>query len=203
MSQNQDHPQGSGQYPDFEGSNGQGYGQPQRSQDAYQQPQPNQQYIPYQGQPAQYDQPSAYQQYGQLYGAAPAAPATKSSTLGLVGFGIVIVCAIVLSVVSYQIGGGYARLLVDLNIDPATSDPEVLANDPRFQEFAMSLATPFMLGLAASIAGLVGWIISIVATAQNRGRGFGIAGIVIGVLAPIIAFFVMSAGLAPFIAQFG
>lgn len=45
-----------------------------------------------------------------------------------------------------------------------------------------------------SILGFAAWIIDIIATATQRGRTWGLAGIVVGVLAPIIATIVLYAG---------
>ena len=76
-------------------------------------------------------------------------------------------------------------------------------NSPVTAEYVRS-ATGIVLGVTmACLTGLAGWIISIVATVQRRGRGFGIAGIVLGVLALGFATAAFVVGIMPIIEYVG
>jgi hypothetical protein len=115
----------------------------------------------------------------------PAPPPKKSPVLGFVGVGVVIVCAIVFFIAAMAL---YKVLFDAMGTD---TNYDFAAMPPSVQQAAMGPA----LGLtAASLAGLVGFIISIIATAQNKGRIFGIVGIILGVLAPFSLF--IAAGIS-------
>jgi len=103
-------------------------------------------------------------------------PEKKSPALGIFGLLLVVICAVVWTVVGYLLfkdlfamyGSNYAPTNVDVN--SLTAGQRTMATG---------------LGVAM-IGGVAGWVISIVATATNKGRGLGIAGIVLGVIAPFL-----------------
>lgn len=180
-------PSGYGQQP-------QGY--PQQPQGYSQQPQG------YGQQPqAPYGQQPSYGNYGTSGMYQGGAPEERPATMGLIAMAVVVISAIVLWVVSWMIGQDIGDLFVTTGLDPETMDPDVLARDPEFQAW-MTRAQALWTAVTLSVlAGIVGWILSIVAAASRRGRGFGVVGIIVGVLAPLIAFGLFFAGMWPSIAQ--
>jgi len=105
----------------------------------------------------------------------------------MIGLGLVVVAMIVGVIVSYTAGGGYGRIFLEAggyNLQPEDLGPEQLSQ----------VMGPMMGVLGASLVGLVGWVVSIVATVRSAGRRWGIAGIVVGVLAPIAMYLVAVAG---------
>ena len=155
-------------------------------------PQPG--YDPYAQQaPAGYGQqpgyPAAYPQGG--YGT----PAPRSQTLGLVGLGLVVVCAILMTVAMVVIGrslGEYVMVNGMTEADISTTNPEFLAWANTLQGWAYAVQGAFLGGLA-------GWIVSIVAVVKRAGRGYGWAGILLGIAAPIIAGVAMVLVLVPYL----
>lgn len=179
-----------------------GYGQPPQGQ--YGQPPTQGQY----GQPpqGQYGQPRPYVHspsqmpyapgYAQPYTQVPP-PGPRSSVLGVIGFGVVLAATVALSVLAWVLGQALGEYILELVASGAAMNEEELLNDPRTQLWVQS-ATGTVLGMAAaSVAGLAGWIVSIVAAVQKRGTVFAILGIILGVLALGIAYAVFVAGLAP------
>ena len=124
-------------------------------------------------------------------GYAPQPPAKKPAVLGIVGLLIVAVCAVAYFLTSM---GLYKGMFDVLGTGWATSG----AYSPDISNLSDSqlaaLMGPILGIIIASVIGLVGLIISIVATAQNRGRPFGIIGIILGILAP--ASIILAAALA-------
>ena len=177
------------------------YGQQQYGQAPYGQQQYGQ--APYGQQ--QYGQPPyGQQQYYAPYpqgGQQPSWPQEqqpRSNTLGMVGLGIVAVCAIVLTVVAYLMGQQMGQFMVDYGVDPATmQNPD--PTDPMVIAFAQQLQGLYGAGIAATLIGIAGWIASIVAVVQRKGRTYGTWGIIVGVAAPVIAFFALVAGMMPFL----
>ncbi|PKQ30663.1 MAG: hypothetical protein CVT62_11965 [Actinobacteria bacterium HGW-Actinobacteria-2] len=105
---------------------------------------------------------------------AQAAPVQRSGALGLIAL-LVMVLATAASVLGV--------VMMTSVIDQAAATGQTAYYDQEMLQ--QQLATP---GLIVNIAGLIGfacWIVSIVATATNRGRAAGIIGIILGVLAPI------------------
>lgn len=161
---------------------------------------PPQQQYPYQQQgydPQQYGQypPQQYEQYSP-YGYQQQWPQEepRSKTLGLVGFGIVALCTVVLAVVSYLLGGQFGQFVLDYGVEALENiDP----SDQVFIGFSQQIQGLSTTGMLATFGGIAGWIVSIIATGQRRGRNFGIWGIVLGVLAPIIGIIALMVGLWP------
>ncbi|WP_282006418.1 hypothetical protein [Propioniciclava sinopodophylli] len=165
----------------------QAYGQQPSGQQAYGQ----QQYSAYpQGQQA-----APYGQYPQGYQQQwPAEPQPQSKTLGLIGLGIVAVCTIILAVVGYNVGAQVGQFMLDYGID-AMQNPD--PNDPMVIALGQQVAGSTTAGIFATLAGIAGWIVSIIAVSRRRGRTFGIGGIILGILAPIVGFIAFAVGLMP------
>ena len=125
------------------------------------------------------------------------AQAPRSNTLGLVGFGLVALCTVVLAIVGYLLGQSTGQFMADYGMDPNampdTTDPMVIA-------FGQSISGLSWALTGSVLFGIVGWIISIVATSRRQGRSFGIWGIVLGIAAPVIGFIAMVMGMWPFVA---
>lgn len=181
---------------------GQPYGyQPQQYGQAQSQPQPYgqppQQAHPY-GYPAQQAPAQAYGQPAQgyapmgAYGAAPA-PVKKSPILGIISLVVVLVCAGLLGAFMWRIGGVVGQLASSGAVDPD--------NQAALQAAVMSELGGIWMLLAnvAIYGGFAGWIMGIVATATKRGRGAGIAAIVLGVLAPIVSVLMVIPAMMPYL----
>ena len=120
----------------------------------------------------------------------PTAPQKKPAILGIVGAGVVLICGIIFFICALAFYRGIFNALgpdwVNTGVVPDTST--------LTQDQLSGLMGP-MAGLGiSSLFGIAGFIISIVATAQNKGRVFGIVGIILGVLAPLTFF--MAAGIS-------
>ena len=133
--------------------------------------------------------------YGNPY-ALPVAPEKRSDMLGIIGLGVVFVGTVVLVIMSWIGGQAFGQFILDADASGLSTE-EDLINDPLAMEYVRS-ATGLVLGaVAVCLVGLAGWITSIVATVQRRGRGFGIIGIILGVLSLGIAFATFFAGVVP------
>ena len=199
----QQYPQpGYGQQPPY-GQPTQSYGQqPYRQQpqpSAYApQPQPrpqSQQDNPYQithyaaqyGTAANQQQPVAYQQAAY---AAPAATTRKSPVLGMIAFGVVLVCLVLVSLASQPIGEVFSSLVLatgSSDIDQTTLT-QLLMEQAPLQVMMMNIGTTL---------GFAGWITGIVAAVTGRGRMWGVLAIVVGTLAPFIMGAVMISAMLP------
>lgn len=182
------------------------YGQSSQAPQGQYAQQPYPQGYPQQGQypPNQY--PQAYGQPGydpQAYGQYPgypqpqwdATPASENTKPGMIALIIVAIAAVVLSIVSYLIGGQSGAFIADYGIEAATMFD---TNDPAVIAFSQGAAGLSAAAFAAMGVGVVGWVVAIVATVRRTGRRFGIWGIVLGILAPVIAFMAMIAGMMPY-----
>lgn len=117
-------------------------------------------------------------------GSYSAVPQKKSPVLAIIGLCLVGVCAIIFCISSYSLFNVYFNLFgTDWVGTGRTPDTSHLTDAQASQLFAP------MTGLILSAApGIVGFILSIVATAQNKGRIFGIIGIILGIIAPFTLF---------------
>ena len=184
-------------YPPQQGPN-QPYGQPQQAPNPYGQanqpygrpPQgPNQPY----GQPPQAPNPYGQPQQGFVptspTGAYGTPPAKRSPILGIIALAVVVICAVVLSMYLWQVGGIAGQVAVNGTIDTS--------NQAELQALVLSqLGGWSLIGSLSAFLGFVGWIIGIVAVATKRGRAFGVVTIILGVLAPFIALGALVAGMA-------
>ncbi len=178
---------------------------------------PDQQYAP--GQYGQQPQPTPYgnpqgpypsadqQQWAQgqpAYGAPyayAAPPEARSNVLGIVGLGIVLVSIVALVMGAFSFGQGFGQYILDVAASGAIVDEQALMDDPMTQLYVESAAGTIIVIVLACLAGFAGWIVSIVATVQRRGRPFGIGGIVLGVLSLGFGYAALMAALAPVLAQ--
>jgi hypothetical protein len=141
---------------------------------------------PYQITPAQYyrDQgyaePEPVQPYPTQYrSAAPAYRAQRSSVLGGVSFGLVAAMLAICVAAAQSLGQGYKAILLaagTLDIEAADVSEEMVA----------PLVFPGTAIGMASLVGIIGLIIGIVAAVSRRGRGWGVAAIITGLVAPVI-----------------
>ncbi len=189
-----------GQSPDGEPSqSGPSYGQGQGQYSPYGQGQYGQQ-QPHVPVPGPYSQPG--QTWGRdqsLYGnpyAVATPPARRSDMLGVIGLAVVFVSTVVLVIVSWMGGQSFGQFILDAQSSGLYTE-EDLATDPLTMEYVRSATGLIIVAALASVAGLAGWVTSIVATVQRRGRGFGVVGIILGVLSLGIAFATFFAGVVP------
>lgn len=117
-------------------------------------------------------------------------PQPKSSVLGIVGLALVVIGGVIFFVNGVDFYKGVLQITGPL-INGPVSVPSLTP-----EQQALLMGPIAGIGLS-SLGGFAGLIVSIVATARNSGRAFGIVGIVLGVLAPftiIIAAMVAIAG---------
>lgn len=188
--------QGQNPYQPPQGQPQQPYGQPQ-------QPAPGWGQAPYPGAPGQVPYPgTAGQPSGQPgapYGTPPyyqvpvAAAPKRGKGLGITGFAMVLIGAAVGVWGSWMFGSALGEMFVRLGI-PLTElenlDPTILPDS----ELA-AIGVVMMPALVASLVGLVGWILCIVATVKNSARPLAVVGIVLGVFAPVAEYFALVAGM--------
>lgn len=197
----QGYPQDYGQQQGYQQDYGQqqGYGQGQYSQDGYTPQQYGQQPPAYgqdgyaQAYPGGYAANQYPAPYGQTYPATR--PAEGKSTLGKIGLGVVALCGLVMIVAGWVLGGAFADLVVQnpallQGVDFQPSEAELMA-------LAERVGPMMTLGMMAALAGFVGWVISILAFVQRRGRRFGLWGIILGLLAPVLSVVAMMLAIVP------
>ena len=156
-------------YPTQQGPN-QPYGQPQQAPNPYGQPQRG--FVP----------TSSAGAYG-------TPPVKRSPILGIIALAVVVICAVVLSMYLWQVGGIAGQVAVNGTIDTS--------NSAELQALVLSqLGGWSLIGSLSAFLGFVGWIIGIVAVATKRGRAFGVVTIILGVLAPFVALGAFVAAMA-------
>ena len=185
-------PQAYGQQPQPYGQPAQPYGQ---SAQQYGQPQqygqrPPQGYgqQPYGQQPQQgYGAPAQYQQSAYP---VPGQKVAKSPLLGLIAFGVVLVCLVLVCVAAQPIG----QIVSDFILATGSSSiDQVMLNQVLMQQ-APGQAMLLQVG---STVGFAAWVTAIVAAVMGRGRMWAVLAIVVGTLAPFIMFGVMMAAMLP------
>jgi hypothetical protein len=124
--------------------------------------------------------------YSQTVGAyqVPEAPTRKSGSLGILALVLAIVAAVVAPIVA-GIAGFEIGVRIPSGID--TSDPEFLATLSPARDQVLWAEITFWIGTVLGIAAIVFGIIAIV---RRKGRGQGIAALVVAVVGPVI-FWVM------------
>ncbi len=136
--------------------------------------------------PAPYPPAPAYPSAGAYAPPMPifpneAPPKATSPVLGIVGLAIVVITGIIFCVTMVS----FYSALVDL-LGPGI----VTGAIPDVNSLPPEALTPLggqVAGIMiSSLVGIVGLVISIIATVQKKGRPFAIIGIVLGVLAPLI-----------------
>src|SRR5690606_31574424 len=119
---------------------------------------------------------------------SPSPAEKKPATLGIVAFALGIVAAVVAPILGgisgYQVGFGLPS--VASQIDRVTDDLAFLS-PVRDQVLLGEIG--FWVGTLAGIAAIV---LGIMAIVKRQGRGWGIAGLIVGVIAPAIFFVVLS-----------
>ena len=138
------------------------------------------------------------------YPAAPAhqppaaAPQKPSNRLGLIAF-VVALAAIVIGSILAFIGGMQSGALVQYATTGPDGTPQIDPTNLSPSE-QQSAATAGLLAVAGFLVfgalGLWGFIQGIIAAVKNRGRGFGIAAIILAVLGGIVVAVVFGAGAA-------
>lgn len=121
---------------------------------------------------------------------APAAP--KSAVLGIIAFALGIIAAVVAPVLggvsAYEVGFGLPTVVQ--YIDSSSSD----------LSFLSPVRDHVLLGeigaWSGTIAGVAAIVLGIIAIVKRQGRGWGIAGLILGVIAPIIFFVVLTVMLS-------
>ena len=127
---------------------------------------------------------------------APEPAQPKSPLLGIIAVLLAAVAAVLAPLLSgiagYQIGSGMPSILQDM--DNVGDDLSFLA---PVRDQVLWGEIGFWVGTLTGIAAIV---LGIMAIAQRKGRGWGIAALIVGVIAPIIFFMVLfisiSAGTA-------
>jgi hypothetical protein len=113
--------------------------------------------------------------------AMPAAPPRRSSLIGILGMVLALVAAIVAPIVGGMAAFDAGFLIPEL--DSYVGDPDSLAFLSPAREQVLWLEISFWLGTLTGIAAIV---LGIIAIAQRRGRGQGIAALIIAVVGSII-----------------
>ncbi|KDA06032.1 hypothetical protein DC31_12390 [Microbacterium sp. CH12i] len=141
--------------------------------------------------------PGAYSAPVGGYGAPPdgfqpsAQAAPKAAVLGIVAFGLSLIAAVVSSIII-----GIAGYQIGFNLPTAVDDLSTSNNDLSFlspvRDQVLMGEISFWVGTLAGISAIVFGIMAIV---KRQGRGWGIAGLIIGVIAPGIFFLVLSVAL--------
>ncbi|MFG6502680.1 hypothetical protein [Microbacterium sp. P05] len=143
----------------------------------------------------QYSEPGAYAAAPPAaYGTQPDVKQKGSRTLGLVAFVVALAAVIIGSIVAYM-GGSALGSLVEYTGTSGTVDADTLPAEA--QAIAASGAVITAVGFAIfGILALWGFIQGIVAAVKNRGRGWGIAAIIIAVIGGGIVAAIWGAGFA-------
>jgi len=115
-------------------------------------------------------------------------PEKKSQVFGIVSLCIVVVCGIVYFLCAK---GLYDAMFEALGTGWATTG-SVPATSTLTPEQMSLVAGPAVGWMISAVIGLVGFILSIVAAVQNKGRIYAVIGIILGVLAPF-SFFIAAA----------
>ncbi|MFG6445161.1 hypothetical protein ACFXP7_07485 [Microbacterium sp. P06] len=151
--------------------------EPQGSQPAYQPPAPGASAQP----PAPQYTPGAYPAApGASYGSDPAAQPKPSNRLGLIALIITLAAVIIGSIVVYM-GGQTLGGLVEYTGTTGTVEAETLPAEAQSAAASGALVTAVGFGIFGILA-LWGFIQGIVAAVKNRGRGWGIAAIILAVI---------------------
>lgn len=156
--------------------------------------------------PGQYQaQPyGAQQQYPAYPYGQPAAPtagwqqsaetSTGSGRMGAIGLGLVGLGTVVAVIASYFLGRGTGDLFLQMGYDPTMT---IDATDPRVVQAAEQLSPWTNAGMIATLVGIAGWVVSIVAFNRRDGRRPAGWGVVLGILAPILALVAVVVGIWP------
>lgn len=121
----------------------------------------------------------------------PQARAPRSPVLGMIGLGLVVVSTIAMIVAIIPITQ-FIIATADLSAG-STGVNNAYLTELLLEQLPMQALALNVFGFT----GLAGWVISIIATATRRGRGWGVFGIILGILAPLIIVGAMMAVMFP------
>jgi len=141
----------------------------------------------------QYSAPGSYPAAG--YPAEPT-PVKKSPVLGYIGLALVVIAAIVFIICCHAIAAAIIAAVGPHPLANANSQNAANLGYDLGYNSAAEASGSIMGATACTVIGIAGFVISIVATAQNKGRIFGIIGIILGVLAPVIGSIMMQVALS-------
>ncbi len=141
--------------------------------------------------------------FGPAHGGYGTPPAARSSVLGIVGLIVVLLSTGALAAAAWSFGVGLGDFFLELAETGVPRDQAELMNDPRLIAYAESTGATMGAIALSVLAGVTGWIVSIVATATRRGRVPGIAGIVVGLLSLPVAYGAFTLAMGPAMSQLG
>ncbi|MDQ1084425.1 MULTISPECIES: hypothetical protein [Microbacterium] len=126
---------------------------------------------------------------------APEHRAPVSKRLGIIAFVASLLAVVVGAILAYTAGLQAAGIAQYVDPSAGQVDPESLP--PEVQQSAVAVAGLSVAAFAIyGILGLWGFIQGIIAAVKNRGRGWGIAAIIIAVLGGIVVIAALSIGAA-------
>ena len=113
----------------------------------------------------------------------------RKSKLGIAAFIMMVVATIAGCWSSYAFGSAYAQLAVQY---VAGFDPSIVS-----EEETLLLGSDLVLGMIATVVAVIALVLGIIAVAKNKGKGFGIITIILGLLAPLAIFILFMVLLFP------
>lgn len=117
-------------------------------------------------------------------GASATGPAVpRSNALGLLGLGLVVVGAVVAIPSLLVLAESAAAYALEHGLGEANSS----INDPKVQAWMATVPGWVLAVQGACVAGLLGWIVSVIAVVKRSGRAFGWIGILLGLATPFLA----------------
>jgi MFS family permease len=119
--------------------------------------------------------------------------ATKQSpVLGIVGLALVVVATLICLFSVRGLLTAYLQVFPLESLEAGSIDFSQIS-DSQVNELMAVSGGPMGGLVLASLMGLAGLIVSIVATVKKKGFPFGIAGIVVGIVGPVIAYVIGAA----------
>ncbi len=167
----------------------------QQPQSSWQQPQPSWQQP--QPRPPQAPPPGWYPPGAPGTAAYAYRPAVAGPGLGIWAFLLVVTMTLATIVLGHLVGHDLGLIMLEVG-STSVDTTQLSTTDPALTQ---RLGTWMLLGLVASLVGIGGWIAAIVAVNRRSARKLSITAIVVGVLAPVLAIFMMISALAPLVGQ--
>lgn len=132
-------------------------------------------------------QSSSYPVYQPAYSTglySGSGPEKRSQTMGVTSFILVVLAAVGFCVGMWMFGGELIKGYHAVG-DPLLTS-EQYEKTPEFEE-AIDRGIPwFITAMVSAVVGLIGWIVSIVALALQRGTGWALGALVLGIIAPVL-----------------
>ena len=125
-------------------------------------------------------------------------PAKRSAALGVIALIIVLLATAGVCIAGWFAGTEMAALVSALG-KVSVTEADI---NPTTRPIAERMSTMFVVFAIASVVGLVGWILAIVATVRRSGRPAAVTGIVIGALGLFIGLGAFYAAVYPTLAQY-